>query len=82
MDETLTWGDTLVFPIFGSIALLGLWGLLKYAGAEWINFLLGIYCALQLCELFGVTLIGFEVSGAGMFAFHSVCQIQPSQCPS
>jgi len=44
VDETLTWADTLIFPIFGSAALLGLWALLKYAGPEWINFFLGIYC--------------------------------------
>lgn len=43
-DEVLSWADSLWFPIFGSIALVGLWALLKYVGKEWINFCLGIYC--------------------------------------
>jgi len=44
MDEVLTWGDTLIIPVFGSVALLGMWLIIKYAGKEWINFVLGIYC--------------------------------------
>jgi minor histocompatibility antigen H13 len=44
MDETLTWADTLLLPVFGSIALLGLWLIIKYAGKEWINTILGVYC--------------------------------------
>jgi minor histocompatibility antigen H13 len=44
MDEVLTWGDTLIIPLFGSVALLGMWLIIKYAGKEWINFVLGIYC--------------------------------------
>jgi hypothetical protein len=47
MDEMLTWGDTLIIPIFGSVALLGMWLIIKYAGKEWINFVLGIYCELS-----------------------------------
>jgi hypothetical protein len=43
-DEVLGWADSLAFPIFGSVALLGLWALLKYVGKEWINFFLGLYC--------------------------------------
>jgi minor histocompatibility antigen H13 len=48
MDEMLTWGDTLIIPIFGSVALLGMWLIIKYAGKEWINFVLGIYCKLLI----------------------------------
>ena len=44
MDEVLTWADTLIIPIFGSVALLGMWLIIKYAGKEWINLVLGIYC--------------------------------------
>ena len=43
-DEVLSWADSLAFPVFGSVALLGLWALLKYVGKEWINFFLGLYC--------------------------------------
>ena len=43
-EETLGWADSLAFPVLGSIALLGLWALLRYVGKEWINFVLGIYC--------------------------------------
>lgn len=43
-DEVLGWADSLAFPVFGSVALLGLWALLKYVGKEWINFFLGLYC--------------------------------------
>jgi len=46
LDEVLTWADTLIIPLFGSVALLGMWLIIKYAGKEWINFVLGIYCEL------------------------------------
>jgi minor histocompatibility antigen H13 len=48
MDETLTWADTLIIPIFGSVALLGMWLIIKYAGKKWINIVLGVYCKLHL----------------------------------
>lgn len=44
LAETLRWEDSIYFPVFGSVALMGLWGLLKYLGKDWLNFLLGIYC--------------------------------------
>lgn len=69
-EETLSWSDSLFFPVFGSIALLGLWFLLKYVGKEWINFVLGLYCE-SILGLRSVRLTG-EVSGAGVFAFQSV----------
>ncbi|OCF36274.1 minor histocompatibility antigen H13 [Kwoniella heveanensis CBS 569] len=43
IEETLTWADSLLFPIFGSVALLGLWAILKYVGKQWINLILGVY---------------------------------------
>ncbi|WWC68505.1 uncharacterized protein I206_102434 [Kwoniella pini CBS 10737] len=43
IEETLTWADSLLFPVFGSIALLGLFFLIKYVGKEWINTVLGVY---------------------------------------
>ncbi|WRT65822.1 uncharacterized protein IL334_002772 [Kwoniella shivajii] len=43
IEETLTWTDSLLFPVFGSIALVGLWLILKYGGREWINIILGVY---------------------------------------
>ena len=43
-DEALTWADTLLFPVMGSIVLLGFYLILKYAGKEWINRILGVYC--------------------------------------
>ncbi|WVF66036.1 hypothetical protein IAT40_000774 [Kwoniella sp. CBS 6097] len=43
IEETLTWADSLLFPVLGSVALLGLWAILKYLGKEWINLILGVY---------------------------------------
>lgn len=43
-DEALTWGDTLLFPILGSVVLLGFYLIITYAGKEWINRILGVYC--------------------------------------
>ncbi|WVQ93668.1 hypothetical protein IAU59_000744 [Kwoniella sp. CBS 9459] len=43
IEETLTWADSLLFPVLGSVALLGLWAILKYVGKEWINLILGVY---------------------------------------
>lgn len=50
IDETLTWADTLIFPVFGSVALMSLWLVIKYAGREWINLFLGVYCELLPAE--------------------------------
>lgn len=44
LEETLSWADSLAFPILGSIALLSLWALLKYVGKEWLDLFLGVYC--------------------------------------
>ncbi|WWC88039.1 uncharacterized protein L201_002942 [Kwoniella dendrophila CBS 6074] len=43
IEETLTWADSLLFPVFGSVALLGLFLIIKYVGKEWINTILGVY---------------------------------------
>lgn len=45
LDETLTLADSVLFPILGSAALLGLWLLLKYVDKTWIDLVLGVYCA-------------------------------------
>lgn len=43
-EEALTWSDTLLFPVMGSVVLLGFYGIIKYVGKEWINRILGVYC--------------------------------------
>lgn len=50
LDETLTWADTLIFPIVGSVALLSFYGVLKYFGKDWINLILGVYCEFSPSE--------------------------------
>lgn len=47
-DETLSWGDTLLFPVIGSITLMALFLIIKYAGTKWINLVLGVYCKSRL----------------------------------
>lgn len=47
-DETLTLMDSLLFPILGSCALIGLWYLIKYVDKKWIDLMLGVYCKLLL----------------------------------
>lgn len=42
--ETLTMADSLLFPVMGSIALLGLWALIKYVDKKWLDIALGAYC--------------------------------------
>lgn len=41
--ETLTMGDSLLFPVLGSVALLSLWLLIKYVDKKYIDLVLGIY---------------------------------------
>lgn len=42
--EVLTLADSVLFPIMGSVALLGLWALIKYVDKKWIDIFLGAYC--------------------------------------
>lgn len=42
--EVLTLVDSVLFPIMGSVALLGLWALIKYVDKKWIDLVLGAYC--------------------------------------
>lgn len=42
--ETLTMTDSLLFPVMGSVALLGLWALIKYVDKKWLDIALGVYC--------------------------------------
>jgi hypothetical protein len=51
LDETLSWADSLLFPVLGSAVLLGLWVLLRYVDKKWINLVLGIYCESQVSSL-------------------------------
>ncbi|KAG6812609.1 hypothetical protein H0H92_001960 [Tricholoma furcatifolium] len=41
--ERVSSGDAWMFPVIGSIALLGFYLVIKYLGKEWINWLLGWY---------------------------------------
>lgn len=42
--EVLTLADSVLFPILGSAALLGLWALIKYVDKKWLDLILGCYC--------------------------------------
>lgn len=56
MGETLTWKESAMFPILGSVMLLGLWTVLKYFGKKWITIILGVYCKYKLiATIFGLT---------------------------
>ncbi|KAF8161064.1 peptidase A22B, signal peptide peptidase [Crassisporium funariophilum] len=44
--ERMSSGDAWLFPIIGSVALLGLYTIVKYLGEKWINWLLGWYFSL------------------------------------
>lgn len=68
IEETLGWADSLAFPVLGSVALLGLWGLLKYVGKEWINFVLGLYCAYPpFLSSQGKSLISYSLGSRDVF---------------
>ncbi|KAF5386018.1 hypothetical protein D9615_002521 [Tricholomella constricta] len=41
--ERMSSGDAWLFPVFGSVALFGLYTIVKYFGKEWINWFLGWY---------------------------------------
>ncbi|WVN87196.1 uncharacterized protein L203_102373 [Cryptococcus depauperatus CBS 7841] len=43
IEETLTWQDSLLFPVLGSVVLLGMFLILKYFGKKWITLILGAY---------------------------------------
>lgn len=44
LDEVLTMADSILFPILGSAALLGLWFVIKYVDKKWIDLVFGLYC--------------------------------------
>jgi len=46
IPDRLSSGDAWLFPVFGSVALFGLYMVVKYFGKEWINYLLGWYFSL------------------------------------
>lgn len=43
IPERMSSGDAWLFPVLGSVALLGLYTIVKYFGKEWINWFLGWY---------------------------------------
>ncbi|TXT07457.1 hypothetical protein VHUM_03177 [Vanrija humicola] len=45
-DETLGLGDSLLFPVLGSAALLGLFLIIKYVDKKWIDLAFGVYFSL------------------------------------
>lgn len=75
MDETITLADSILFPILGSAALLGLWALIKYVDKKWIDLVLGVYCeccrAAAHAAAGGRISLPSSVSGMGVFAVHS-----------
>lgn len=44
--ERLSSSDAWVFPIIGSVALFGLYTIVKYFGREWVNWFLGWYFSI------------------------------------
>ncbi|KAF7966474.1 hypothetical protein HWV62_38152 [Athelia sp. TMB] len=46
IPDRLSSEDAWLFPVFGSVALFGLYTIVKYFGKDWINYLLGIYFSL------------------------------------
>ncbi|KIM40160.1 hypothetical protein M413DRAFT_73930, partial [Hebeloma cylindrosporum] len=46
MLERMSANDAWLFPIIGSIALVGLYTIVKYLGEKWINWLLGWYFSI------------------------------------
>ncbi|KAH7923719.1 hypothetical protein BV22DRAFT_1036005 [Leucogyrophana mollusca] len=43
IPDRMSSGDAWLFPIIGSLALFGMYTIVKYFGKEWINWLLGWY---------------------------------------
>ncbi|KAJ6625663.1 peptidase A22B, signal peptide peptidase [Mycena sp. CBHHK59/15] len=46
VPERMSSEDAWLFPVIGSVTLLGMYAVVKYCGPEWINWLLGWYFAL------------------------------------
>lgn len=62
-DETLTLGDTLLFPVLGSAVLLALYFVLKYLPKQYIDVVLGAY--FTLAGMFAVhSTVGYVLGGA------------------
>lgn len=61
-DETLTLGDTLLFPVLGSCVLLALYFVLKYLPKAYIDAVLGAY--FTLAGMFAVhSTVGYVLAG-------------------
>ncbi|KAF7315733.1 Sec7-like domain belongs to guanine nucleotide exchange factors [Mycena indigotica] len=58
VPERLSGEDALYFPIIGSLVLVGLFFVVKYLGAEWINILLGVYFSVAGVAAVWKALIG------------------------
>ncbi|ODO04951.1 hypothetical protein I350_05562 [Cryptococcus amylolentus CBS 6273] len=46
LEEPLTWWDSLLFPVIGSVVLLGFYGIVKYYGTEWLNKFMNAYFSI------------------------------------
>lgn len=46
LSDRLSSGDAWLFPVVGSVALFGMYALVKYFGKEWINWLLAWYFSI------------------------------------
>ncbi|GMK59525.1 hypothetical protein CspeluHIS016_0801310 [Cutaneotrichosporon spelunceum] len=65
--ETLTLADSILFPILGSVALLGLWALITYVEPWTLNIIIGCYFSV----ISGVA-VQNTLSGIFHFLFRSV----------
>ncbi|OWZ65398.1 hypothetical protein AYX15_03121 [Cryptococcus neoformans] len=94
--ETLTWKESAMFPIMGSVMLLGLWAVLKYFGKKWITIILGVYFGLAgmlaiqstfssviayLLRVFGITTTTYHVRiSAGFRQIFHLPTTLPTMC--
>jgi minor histocompatibility antigen H13 len=46
IPDRLSSSEAWLFPVFGSVALFGLYTIVKYCGKEWINYFLGWYFSI------------------------------------
>jgi hypothetical protein len=67
IEETLTWADSLLFPVLGSVALVGLFLVIKYFGSEWLNLFLGVYCESSRKALIRFVCPICRLPGAGYY---------------
>ncbi|WVQ77377.1 hypothetical protein IAR50_007062 [Cryptococcus sp. DSM 104548] len=69
LEESLTWWDSLLFPVIGSVVLLGFYGIVKYYGTEWLNWFMNAY--FSIAGVFAIqstftTILSFFLSALGV----------------